>query len=192
MLTHKKACANLKPMQQDSFIRPDELLRTLGVKAEETVVHLGCGAGFYIIPAAKIVGRHGRVIGIDLLPDLLSEVESKAQREGLTPIIKTIRGNLENDKGSTLPEDSADWVLVANVLHQSDATKILHEARRIIKKEGHVIVIEWDMGAAPFGPPAKVRIPKSRVLEVIGQQQLKVTNEFKPSPYHYGLTTVPV
>lgn len=179
-------------MQQDSFIRPDQLLRTLGVQADETVVHLGCGAGFYLIPAAKIVGQGGRVIGIDILPDMLSEAENKARRENVATIIKTIRGNLENEQGSTLHEASADWVLVANVLHQSDAAKILREARRIVKQAGQVIIIEWDTGATPFGPPAKVRIPKSRVLETIKQQQLRVTKEFQPSPYHYGLATAPV
>jgi ubiquinone/menaquinone biosynthesis C-methylase UbiE len=170
-----------------SFIRPETFWRDLGLAAGQRVVHLGCGPGFYVLPAAHIVGKTGKVIGVDVLAPLLAAVESRAQRENVTEIIETIRANLEMDKGSTLPGGSADWVLVANILHQSDPVKILTEAARVVAPTGSIVVVEWDVVATPLGPPPERRIPESAVRQHIQALGLRVERAFKPSPYHYGL-----
>lgn len=174
-------------MATQSFIRPDDFWRTLGLRGGQVVVHLGCGAGFYIIPAAKIVGREGQVIGVDILADMLSEVASKAKRESLSKIVKTVRANVENERGSTLPDGLADWVLVANVLHQSDPVKILAEAARIVKPNGSIVVIDWDTAATPFGPPSEHRLSETQAQHLVAQAKLVIKHRFTPSPYHYGL-----
>ena len=150
----------------ESFIRPEDLLKEIGLRAEQTLVHLGCGAGFYLVPSAKIVGKNGKIIGVDILPDMLAEAEGRAKREGVDKTIQTIRGNLENEKGSTLEDAVADWVLVANVLHQSDPEKIINEAKRIVKPTGSIAIIEWDTIATRLGPPVMQRIVKDRVITI--------------------------
>ncbi len=170
-----------------SFIRPDEFWRSLGLQAGQTVVHLGCGAGFYLIPAAKLVGRMGKAIGIDLMPNMLAETENRARRENISDIIQTIRANLENPSGSTLSNDVADWVLVANILHQSNPEAILTEAKRLAKDTGKIVVIEWDVIATPLGPPPSRRIPKDQVKSVAVSLGLNPIQDFSPSPYHYGI-----
>lgn len=174
-------------MQGTSFIRPDAFWHDLGLRAGQSVVHLGCGPGFYLIPAAKIVGMSGKAIGVDILPNMLEEVEGRAMREGLGSIVHTIRSNLENASGSTLPAASADWVLVANILHQSAPDKILQEAARIVKPTGNVVIVEWDTAATPFGPPVDVRMAKPDVMHLLEPLGLQLQEEFQPSPYHYGL-----
>lgn len=149
-------------------------------------MHLGAGAGFYLIPAARIVGKEGKAIGIDVLPNMLAEIENKARRENVDKIVKTIRANLENNGGSGLAANTADWVLVANIMHQSDPVKILTEAARIVAANGRVVVIEWDTAASPFGPPASQRLPRDVAKSAAAAAGLKVQREFAPSPYHYG------
>ncbi len=174
-------------MNTDSFIRPEEFWRSVGLRADQTVVHLGCGAGFYMVPAASIVGKRGKVIGVDLLPDMLAEAENRARRSGVDAIVRTVRGNLENPRGSTLEDGIADWVLVANVLHQSDPVKIMAEAARLLKATGSIIVIEWDTAASPMGPPSSKRVGKQEVAALIEEAGLTITKDWQPSPYHYGL-----
>ncbi len=169
------------------FIRPDRLLRKLALRAGQTVVHLGCGAGFYLIPAARIVGKTGKVIGVDVMPEMLAEAESRARRSSVFGIIQTIHANLETVNGSTLPDQMADVTLVANILHQSQPERILAEAVRITKADGRIIIIEWDVVATPFGPLPSSRISKTEAVKVITAMQWVVTKEFQPSPYHYGL-----
>lgn len=172
---------------QNSFIRPDELWRELGLRAEQTVVHLGAGAGFYLIPAAHIVGKRGHAIGIDVLPNMLAAIENKARQQNIDVAVKTIRANLENEGGSQLPDNTADWVLVANILHQSDPAKVLREATRVCAANGRVVIIEWDTNASPFGPPINQRLSLDLAKQAAGAAGLKIAKEFKPSPYHYGL-----
>lgn len=179
-------------MENSSFIRPNDLWRSLGLRANQTVVHLGAGAGFYIIPAAVIVGPKGKAIGIDILSDMLAEITSKAARGHLEDTVQTIRANLENTPGSPLPAESADWVLVANILHQADPDKIITEAARLCAPQGQVVIIEWDTSASPFGPPATARLPRDQVEAIAAQHGLKVIKRFTPSPYHYGLVTSPL
>lgn len=174
-------------MDHDSFIHPDELWYSVGLRADQTVVHLGCGAGFYLIPAAKIVGPNGSVLGFDILPDMLAEVESRARREQVEDIVKTHRANLEKPRATELPDGETDWVLVANVLHQSDPSSILSEAARIISPEGRVLIVEWDTNASPFGPPTSSRRSRDEVIKVAKDNGLVIEKEFRPSPYHYGI-----
>lgn len=174
-----------------SFIRPEALWRTLGLRAGQTVAHFGCGAGFYLIPAAKMVGKEGRVIGIDVRTDMLREAENRAERAGIADIIYTIRSNIETRHGSLLEDKSADWTLIANILHQSDPQKILTEAKRVTKDGGTIVVVEWDVVATPLGPPAEQRIAHQEVIKAAKEVGLTVRDQFAPSPYHYGLLLEP-
>jgi ubiquinone/menaquinone biosynthesis C-methylase UbiE len=170
-----------------SFIRPDQFWHDLGLAAGQNVVHLGCGAGFYLIPAAKIVGMSGKAVGVDVLVHYLEEVDNRAHREKLASVVQTIRGNIENPSGSTLPKGSMDWVLAANILHQSDPSKVLAEARRVVSDSGRVVTVGWDTAASPLGPPTASRISKPQIIDMAKENGLQLDKEFSPSPYHYGL-----
>lgn len=170
-----------------SFLRPEDVLRKIGLRAEQHFVHLGCGAGFWLIPAARIVGLGGKASGVDIRADMLSEAESRADLEHVGQIVETHRGDLEHDRGSTLADHVADVVLVANIIHQADPTKLLTEAKRVAKPGGNVVIVEWDVAASLIGPPPEQRLPEPdmrRLAEAVG---LTFTRAFDASPYHYGL-----
>lgn len=175
-----------------SFIHPEKFWQSLDLRAGQVVAHLGCGPGFYLVPAAHLVGREGQVIGVDIRSDMLAEAQARCTRAGVGERLRTVRSNLENDQGSTLAEHSVDWVLIANVLHQADPGRLLPEARRIVKRSGTVVVLEWNTTATPLGPPNSRRVPKSVVLGVAERAGLRLVREIVPSPYHYGLLFRPV
>ncbi|OGY37267.1 MAG: hypothetical protein A3E36_01110 [Candidatus Andersenbacteria bacterium RIFCSPHIGHO2_12_FULL_45_11b] len=177
--------------ESNPFIRPDTFWHTLMLRANQSVVHLGCGAGFYIIPAARIVGKKGKAIGVDIRPDMLAEVDNKAQQFGLDTIVKTFRANIENTPGSPIGEHSMDWVLVYNILHQSDPNKVFQEARRIVSMNGHIVVSGWATVATPLGPPHEKRRSEEEVKQIAKQNGFSLVKEFAPSPYHYGLILSP-
>lgn len=170
-----------------SFIRPEEFWKQLELRAGQTVVHLGCGAGYYLIPAARMVGKHGLVIGVDIRPDMLAAAEKRAAEEDLASIVQLRRADLERKASSGVDDGTADWTLLANILHQADPIAVFYEARRITKPTGRVIAVEWETVATPLGPPAEKRIAQSAITAAAKQTGLRVEREFKPSPYHYGL-----
>lgn len=170
-----------------SFLRPADALRQIGLRAEQRFVHLGCGAGFWLIPAAHIVGTGGKAIGVDIRSDMLSEAESRAEADHVGQIVETQRGDLEHERGSRLPDHMADVVLVANIVHQADPHKLLLEARRVAKPGGTVAIVEWDIAASPIGPPPEQRIPEPDIRQLAESLGLNFVRAFDPSPYHYGL-----
>ncbi len=46
------------------------------IRPNEAVLDLGCGAGFDVLIAAQIVGPTGRIVGVDLSPDMLAVAEA--------------------------------------------------------------------------------------------------------------------
>lgn len=173
-----------------SFIRPEAVLQLMGLRAQQVFVHLGCGAGFYLIPAAIIVGSKGKSIGVDILPDMLAQAENKARQLGISNV-QTFHANIENTPGTTIPVKSADIVLVANILHQSDPAKVLTEATRIVAANGSVAIIEWNTSATPFGPPVDARQSAEDMKAIAKLCGLTEVKEFSPSPYHYGILFTP-
>ena len=77
-------------------------------------------------------------------------------------------------------------------MHQSDASKILGEERRVVKDDGSVLIVEWDTGATPLGPPPEDRVAETEVVKIAAEHGLKRVKGLSPSPYHYGLVMTPV
>src|SRR5947209_2397242 len=61
-------------------------IERLRPKSGSIVLDVGCGSGASAIPAAKAVGMHGRVIGVDLAERLLALAQAKAETQKLANI----------------------------------------------------------------------------------------------------------
>ena len=62
---------------------PESILAVAGLKSAMTFVDLGCGNGFFALPAARTVGAEGRVHGVDANPEFIEELRTRAEGEGL-------------------------------------------------------------------------------------------------------------
>ena len=118
-------------------------LRRIGIREGQTVLDFGCGAGNYVIPAARIVGENGKVYALDKDEGALSRVPSKAEISGLKNIeIMKTEGELEVD----LEDASLDVVLLYDVLHShcfpeaDDRRELLNEVYRILEPNGFLSV----------------------------------------------------
>jgi ubiquinone/menaquinone biosynthesis C-methylase UbiE len=175
------------PSSENQFLRPDKFWKDIGLRANQTVAHLGCGVGFFLSPAAAIVGSKGHVIGVDIRDDILQEATSRAKRDGYEDIVTTIRADLEKGPSNSIKPNSSDWTLVTNILSQADPSKILLAAKDVTKTGGKIIIIEWSVSQATIGPPIDMRISRDQIINITSELNLKLDKEFTPSPYHYGL-----
>lgn len=103
----------------------------------ETVLDLGSGGGLDCFLAARQVGPAGRVIGVDMTPEMLSRARQSAERLGLKNV-EFREGYLES-----LPVDSAtvDAVLSNCVINLApDKQEVLHEVFRVLKPGGRFMV----------------------------------------------------
>jgi ubiquinone/menaquinone biosynthesis C-methylase UbiE len=167
------------------FLNPAQTLKELTLVKDMTAVDLGCGSGGWVLPLAKIL-ELGKVYAIDLLEAPLSALRSKAQAQKILNI-ETKLADIE--KGINLPSASCDIVLMTNLLFQcEDKRGVLVEAQRILRKEGQILIVDWEKDA-PLGPKEE-RASKEEIKQISQGLGLKTNKEFKASAYHYGLVLV--
>lgn len=118
----------------------ESFLKDIGIKKGQIILDFGCGAGHYTVPAARVVGKGGKVYAIDKDGDVLEQLTQLAESEGLKNVlpIKTKEG-LKID----LEDESVDVVLLYDVLHYMNLKErrgIYDEVHRILKSDGFLSV----------------------------------------------------
>lgn len=106
-----------------------------GLQTGEVVVDIGSGAGLDSLIAASQVGPSGRVIGIDLNPQMLDRARSHAAAARL-PKVEFREGRMEN---LPIADDTADVVISNGVVNLSfRKSKVIQELFRILRSGGRV------------------------------------------------------
>jgi len=170
------------------FLKPQEVYEKIKIIEGMKVADLGCGnLGYFAIPAAKLVGKEGKVYAVDILKSVLDAVRSMAKLAGLTNL-ETIWADLEKVGSTKIPDSSVDVCLVVNVLFQNKKRKeILIEAARILKSGGKLAIIDWKKIGIPFGPPVENRIAPDLIKGWASELKLRLVEETEFGDYFWGL-----
>ncbi len=156
------------------------------LKAGETVIDLGSGAGIDCFLAAKKVGEKGKVIGIDMTPEMLDKARENA-RKGNYENVEFRLGEIEH---LPVANNIADAVISNCVINlTSNKKQVYKEAFRVLKPGGRItvsdLVLKKELSAAirEGAHPSsciKTAILKDKYLETIeevGFKDLKILDE---------------
>jgi ubiquinone/menaquinone biosynthesis C-methylase UbiE len=126
------------------FFDPVKTLKAAGIQSGQEVLEIGCGTGFFTIPAAELVGDGGHLYAVDIHPLAIEQVAGKVQDAGLTNVtlIKT------DALATGLASDRMDLILLLGVIPSPTLPlgRILPEMHRLLKPEGFLAVwtaIPW-------------------------------------------------
>ncbi len=107
------------------------------LKKGETVLDLGSGPGFDCFLAANKVGKEGKVIGVDMTPEMLDRARENARKGNYTNVEFRL-GEIENLPAA---DNSVDAVISNCVINLApDKKRVFAEAYRVLKSEGRLMV----------------------------------------------------
>jgi arsenite methyltransferase len=123
---------------------------TLGpINSGETILDVGCGAGFDLIVASRMAGQNARVCGIDLTPEMVAKAKKNLNRYGVQNFDIQVAGA----ESIPYPDNTFDVITSNGVLNLSPLKeKCFREIYRVLRPNGRLqfadIVLKEDCGAA--------------------------------------------
>src|SRR3989344_1809982 len=170
-----------------AFVDPRKTADTLELMLGMQIADFGCGSGYWAVALAQKVGSSGKVFAIDILPQALEATRSQAKLQNVHNI-ETVQANLEIPQATKLKDGMLDVVMLSSMLAQADHREIVAaEAYRILKPNGRVVVVEWDMTDKKSGPPLQPTIARRDMEHIFKDAGFTFQKEFSAGSYHYGL-----
>ena len=117
---------------------PERILAEIGLKAGFAFIDVGCGDGYFSLPAARIVGEQGRVYAVDISKEAVGRLKNKAKKERLKNLITKV-GWAEQTIFCTA---CADVIFYGIVLHDfDDPEKVLANAGKMANPNGKWLIL---------------------------------------------------
>lgn len=168
------------------FLNPSEIVAQMGLMQGQTVADLGCGNGFYVLPAAQMVGGGGTVYAVDVQESKLAATVSIANQFGYRNV-RVRQADLARPL-LDLPQNSCDAIIIGNILHEiSDKQQLLKNAYRLLKSPGKLLVVEWKKNTVPIGPPMNNRIDQEQAEVWFMNLGLRKARELNADSFHYAV-----
>ncbi len=113
------------------LMNPVKTLQIAGVQPSQSILEVGCGTGFFTIPAAKMIGDQGSLVAMDASSGFLKVVAGKVEKSNLNNVSIVQRDALN----SGLETASIDKVLLFGVIPFPllPLDKLLPEMHRVLK-----------------------------------------------------------
>ncbi|MBW2490243.1 MAG: class I SAM-dependent methyltransferase [Deltaproteobacteria bacterium] len=134
------------------LMNPMKTLKGAGILPGQTVLEVGCGTGFFTIPAAKLIGDEGCLVAMDLSSGYIEQVSRKVRNADL----KNVRVVKRDALDTGLDSASIDKALLFGVIPFPflPLNRLLPEMHRVLQPDGTLAV--W-----LFPPMVHFWVPKS-------------------------------
>jgi ubiquinone/menaquinone biosynthesis C-methylase UbiE len=158
------------------------LMTNLGIKPGMTVCDMGCGNGYYTLQMAKMVGPTGRVLAVDIQPEMLRMLKQRAAEAKLENI-EPILGEVHDPR---LPAGEVDLILLVDVYHEFSHPEHMLAAMREALAPGGVIVLTEYRAEDPNVPIKPLhKMSKRQILKEFIPNGYKLVKEFDRLPWQH-------
>jgi ubiquinone/menaquinone biosynthesis C-methylase UbiE len=176
-------------MAGNSLLHVEKLLGEIGPLEGLCVAEFGPDRnGHLIFPLARVVGGAGHVFAVDLLPAVLQMIDSKRAHEAYVNV-SCVRGDFERFEGVAIPNAKLDAIMVVNNLWcLKSIPGLLREAKRLLKRDGRLVLIDWQKEAEhPVAPPMECRMSPAQVEKVFAEEGFAKDHDLTVNQVHWGM-----
>lgn len=108
-----------------------------GLREGDVVLDIGSGAGMDAILAGRKVGSQGKVIGLDMTPEMIEAARKNTDSSG----VRNVEFRLGDADSMPVEDNSCDWIISNCVINLApDKTKVFGEAFRVLRLGGRLMI----------------------------------------------------
>jgi FkbM family methyltransferase len=153
---------------------PKKLMEALKIKKGEVVADIGAGSGYFSFRISDVVGPKGKVMAVDIQPEML-EIMRKRIKERKITNIELVQGTITDPK---LKDESVDLILMVDVYHEfSHPWEMTTAMIKALKPGGRLVFVEY-----------RKEDKDVPILLVHKMTQKQVIKEMKPHPLRWVKT----
>jgi len=150
--------------ERDAWQRPDDVVEALRLSPGMTVADLGAGTGYFAARLSRAVGEGGKVLALDVEPDMVRYLEERVAREKLT----NVEPRLAAYDDPKLARESVDRVLVVDVWHHVGGREAYAaKLKAALRPGGSVLIVDFKK-ESKHGPPPHHRLAPEQILRELG------------------------
>jgi ubiquinone/menaquinone biosynthesis C-methylase UbiE len=143
---------------------------------------IGCGEGYFAIPAARRAGPEGRVYAVDVSGGAVERLRVRAKEEGLENIVPRVGAAEE----TVFCDGCTDIVFFGIDLHDfRDPVAVLRNAKRMLGPGGRVADLDWKDEPMEMGPPPGIRLSVAKAKRLMESAGLRILSVQDAGPFHY-------
>jgi len=152
--------AHLDEPDRDEWQRPGLVVAAAGLTNGHVVADIGAGTGYFEVHLSRAVGARGRVLALEVNPNLVERMKRRFHDAGLNNVEARV---LQHDDPGLEP-GSLDRVLIIDLWHHlHDRVGYGRKLRAALRPEGRLLVLDRDADSS-HPPPVEMRISVETVI----------------------------
>jgi precorrin-6B methylase 2 len=134
------AASWLERPEREEEENPKKLLAELKLKEGDVVADIGAGSGYYSFRMAKLVGEKGKVLAVDIQPEMLDMIKARSKKEKINNV-EPVMGAEADPK---LKPESVDVILLVDVYHEfAQPYEMTEKMVASLKPGGRLVFVEF-------------------------------------------------
>lgn len=163
------------------ILPPTTTLKKFGLKKGMSVADIGSGSGYFLIPAARIVGKDTPAYAVDASKEMLAVLAKKKPPSNVVPV------HTRDGYAFKIESNAVDFVVASAILHENEPVRFLREIRRIMKPKATLLIIDWRKDSLRAGPPQEERLDPAEVKTFLSKSKMKAVKTVVLNSRYYAV-----
>jgi len=162
--------------------QPTRLVEILKFKSGEVVADVGAGSGYLTFRVAPKVAPGGKVLAVDIQPEMLALIRDRSKAKGLTNV-EPVMGTVSDPK---LPAGGVDTILMVDVYHEFSHPYEMTEAMvKALKVGGRLVFVEYRLEDESVPIKLVHKMSEKQVLKEMAPWPLKHAKTHEVLPWQH-------